>query len=41
MKVSLSWLKGYVELIRVILLKCSIDDICLFYGNDLRFLGQF
>jgi hypothetical protein len=41
MKVLLSWLRDYVEPIRVILLKCSIDDIRLFYGNDLWFLGQF
>ncbi len=26
---------------RVAMLKCGIDDICLFHGNDLRFLQQF
>jgi len=41
MKVSLSWLKDHVEPIRVILLKCSTDNIHLFCGNDLRFLEQF
>ena len=41
MKVSLFWLKDHVEPIRVILLKCSFDDIRLFCGNDLRFLEQF